>query len=276
MCLAVIAIDAHPRYAVVVAANRDEYHARPAEPAHWWRDGAGAELLAGRDLEAGGTWLGIARSGRWGFVTNVREPGRHDPQAPSRGGLVPALLRDGRASLDAVGTAVGGACGYNGFNLVGGRLDRAAFGSNRGARAVALTRGVHGVSNAQLDTPWPKLARTVAGLGSWVAGGGGDLTPLWALLADRRPAPDTELPDTGLTRERERLLSAPFIVSAGYGTRCSTLLAVSRDGFVDFIERSFDAAGNPRGEVAFRFRIERARDALASRTASGEGGSAAA
>ena len=259
MCLAVIAIDAHPRYAVVVAANRDEFHGRRAEAAHWWRDDAGAPLLAGRDLEGGGTWLGIAKNGRWGFVTNVREPGRHDPRAPSRGGLVPALLRDSRAPLEAIGLAVGGAKGYNGFNLVGGTRERAAFGSNRGERAVALTRGVHGVSNAQLDTPWPKLARTVAGLASWVAAGGADLQPLWPLLADRRPTPDAELPDTGLTRERERLLSAPFIVSESYGTRCSTLLAVSRSGDVDFVERSFDAAGNPSGEVAFRFRIEAVR-----------------
>lgn len=256
MCLAVIALDAHPRYAVVVAANRDEFHARPARAAHWWQAEGGSPLLAGRDLEHGGTWLGLTRGGRWAFVTNVREPGRHDPHAPSRGSLVPSLLQDRRASLDAVTSVVAGAQAYNGFNVVAGEGIAAAFGSNRGADTVTLRRGVHGVSNARLDTPWPKLVRARAGLAAWVADGGGDIAALWEVLADRTLARDEELPDTGVARERERLLSAPFIVSASYGTRCSTLLALSRDGEAQFIERSFDPAGRPTGEVAFRFRLE--------------------
>jgi uncharacterized protein with NRDE domain len=253
MCLAVIAIDAHPRYAVVIAANRDEFHARAARPAHWWRNAGGAPILAGRDLEQGGTWLGVTRRGRWGFVTNVREPGRRDPRAPSRGALVPTLLRERRAPLDAVATAVANALGYNGFNLVGGEGLRAAFGSNRGSRAVQLHAGIHGVSNAQLDTPWPKLVRAKAGLATWTAGASDDLDPLWAVLGDRTLARDDELPDTGLTRERERMLSSPFIVGDDYGTRCSTLLALARDGEAQFVERSFDAGGAVTGEVAFRF-----------------------
>src|SRR5947208_2071856 len=120
MCLAVIAVDAHPRHALVVAANRDEFHARDAQRAHWWDDAAGFALLAGRDLRQGGTWLGVNRQGRWAFVTNVREPGRTDPHAPSRGALVPLVLRDGRDAATAVASIAAKAGAYNAFNLVGG------------------------------------------------------------------------------------------------------------------------------------------------------------
>jgi uncharacterized protein with NRDE domain len=258
MCLAVIALDAHPRYAVVVAANRDEFHARPAHAAHWWQHASGSPLLAGRDLEHGGTWLGVTPGGRWAFVTNVREPGRHNPRAPSRGAIVPALLRDRRPSLEALASTVAGAEAYNGFNVVAGEGIVAAFGSNRDADTIALRPGVHGVSNARLDTPWPKLVRAKDGLAAWISEGGDDIAALWEVLDDRTVARDEELPNTGLARGRERLLSAPFIVSADYGTRCSTL---SRDGEAQFIERSFDPAGRPTGEVAFRFRLEPALSA---------------
>jgi uncharacterized protein with NRDE domain len=259
VCLAVVALDAHPRYAVVLAANRDEFHARAAAPAHWWEDQTGASILGGRDLVHGGTWLGLAPDGRYGFVTNVREPGRHDPQAPSRGALVPALVRDERPIADALGTLVDGAHRYNGFNLVGGQGLHGAFGSNRGARTLALARGVHGVSNARLDTPWPKLLRAKRGVAEWIARGGNDLEPLFDVLGDRTPADDAQLPDTGIPHERERLLSSPFIVSDTYGTRSSTVVAIDRDGMAQFMERSFDPRGAPNGEVAFRFRLQTTR-----------------
>jgi uncharacterized protein with NRDE domain len=253
MCLAVLALDVHPRYAVAIAANRDEFHARRSEAAHWWRDATGAGVLAGRDLEQGGTWLGVSRRGRFAFVTNVREPGRYDPRARSRGALVPALLRDPRAIDTALESLVANAQAYNGFNLVGVDAECAAFGSNRGPLAVALGPGIHGVSNAGLDTPWPKLVRAKAGLAAWAASGDEELDRLWPVLADATRAADHELPDTGITRDRERLLSSPFIVSETYGTRCSTLVALSHDGVVQFIERTFDPAGVATGEVAFRF-----------------------
>lgn len=256
MCLAVIAVDAHPRHAVVIAANRDEFHAREAQRAHWWDDDAGCALLAGRDVRQGGTWLGINRHGRWAFVTNVREPGRNDPQAPSRGALVPLVLRDGRDAGAAVERIAAQADAHNGFNLVGGERMSATFASNRTAGARALPHGVSGLSNAALDTPWPKLLRAKAGVAAWAASATDDLDALFDVLNDRRIADDDALPDTGLSRERERLLSAPFIVSRDYGTRCSTLLALGRDGAVQFLERSFDAAGEVTGDVVHRFRIE--------------------
>ena len=263
MCLAVIAVEAHPRYALVIAANRDEYHARPSAPAHWWSAGDAPPLLAGRDLEHGGTWLGVARDGRFAFVTNVREPDRHDPGAPSRGALVPALLGDPRPPRVALQELIAGAHGYNGFNLVAADTASAAFGSNRGPHCIPLERGLHGVSNAGLDTPWPKLVRAKAGLARWIAAGDDALAPLWQVLADPTRAADAELPDTGLPRERERLLSSPFIISETYGTRCSTLVAIARDGQVQFSERSFDAAGAASGEVVFRFRVDQSARSIA-------------
>ena len=251
MCLALFALAAHPRYLLVVAANRDEYHARPAAPAAWWDEG----WLAGRDLKAGGTWFGTTRGGRWAFVTNVREPSRHDPNAPSRGSLVPAVLADEEppnASLECIVTA---ATAQNGFNLVAGVGAQAAWGSNRAVAAEDLPAGVHGVSNAALDAPWPKVTRTKARVADWCAAAETDIAPLFAMLADAHVAPDAELPSTGITLERERLLSAPFIVSAGYGTRCSTVLTVTRDGAARFVERSFDPEGRVTGEVEHRFAV---------------------
>ena len=263
MCLAIIALDVHPRYELVLAANRDEFHARPAQAAHWWNDAHGPSILAGRDLAQGGTWLGVTRAGRWAFVTNVREPGRFDPDAPSRGALVPALLRDARSPADAIATILRNAQRYNGFNVVAGDASAAAFGSNRADAIIALTRGVHGVSNAGLDTPWPKLVRAKDGVAAWVASADDDVTRLWPVLADRASAADHELPHTGISRERERLLSSPFIVSETYGTRCSTLVALTRQGDVEFVERGFDPQGRACGEVAYRYVIDSSTSSIA-------------
>ena len=256
MCLAVIALDAHPRYALVVAANRDEFHARAAQRAQWWNDEDGCALLAGRDLSQGGTWLGVNRRARWAFVTNVREPGRNDPAAPSRGALVPRVLRASGDVEAAVARIAAEGARYNGFNLVGGELRSATFASNRAAGPRALPRGISGLSNAGLDTPWPKLERAKAGVAAWAASGADEIDALFDVLNDRAVADDDALPDTGLSLSRERLLSAPFIVSGDYGTRCSTLLALDRAGAVHFAERSFNPAGEVTGDVEFRFAVQ--------------------
>jgi uncharacterized protein with NRDE domain len=254
MCLAVIALDVHPRYALVAAANRDEFHARPTQAAHWWCDRT-PPMLAGRDLRQGGTWLGVTTQGRFAFVTNVREPQRHDAQAPSRGGLVPALLGDPRAIDSAMHDVVAKAIGYNGFNLVAVDGARGAFGSNRGPSSQPLRAGIHGVSNAALDTPWPKLERAKAGVARWVEARRDALDELFAVLADTVRAEDATLPDTGIGRERESLLSSPFIVSDSYGTRSSTIVTIDREGNVRFVERTFHATATMLGEATFRFRI---------------------
>jgi uncharacterized protein with NRDE domain len=262
MCLAVIALDSHPRYRIVVAANRDEFHARPTQAAHWWPNST-PPLLAGRDLQQGGTWLGVTPSGRFAFVTNVREPARHDPNAPTRGTLVPALLRDARAVTTAMASVVANAQHMNGFNLVAVDESGGAFASNRVHGVRALGPGLYGVSNAGLDTPWPKLVSAKAGVAAWLAAGHEAIDGLWPVLADTTQASDDALPHTGVTRERERLLSAPFIVSDAYGTRSSTIVTLDRDGHARFVERSYDAAGAPVGEAAFGFRVDQSERSIA-------------
>ncbi len=247
MCLILAAFAAHPRHALVLAANRDEFHARPSAPAGWVEPG----LLAGRDLEAGGTWLALGRGGRFAAVTNVREPGRTRAGAPSRGALpiravldprpLPAVLEDLAQDLGA----------YNGCNLLAGSATELGHLSNRGGGPAPVPPGVHGLSNHLLDTPWPKVARGKAALRAWLEGGGEDLEGLFALLGDRRPAPDADLPDTGVPLAWERTLSAAFIVAPGYGTRCSTVLLLGRDGGARFVERSFGPDGSLLGEVDF-------------------------
>lgn len=273
MCLAVIALQAHPRYAVVLAANRDEFHARGAEPAHWWSD---PPILAGRDATAGGTWLGVNRAGRYAFVTNVREPGRHDPAAPTRGTLVPDVLGAHAPLAHALADALDEGRAMNGFNLLAGDARRASWASNRSPATCSIEDGVHALSNAALDTPWPKLVRVRAAVAQWALDAqatdargadaarseaadarGADATArervdvetLFAILADRQCPADAELPRTGVALEWERRLSSPFICSPSYGTRCSTVVLIGRDGRVRFVERSFDPAGARCGEV---------------------------
>ena len=255
MCLALFALESHPLFALVIAANRDEFHARPAAPAAWWDQG----WLAGRDMRAGGAWFGVTREARWAFVTNVRDTSRNDPEAPSRGALVPAVLDDALPPSDSLERVVARASACNGFNLVAGTGPDACWGSNRGGIARTLTPGIYGLSNAALDTPWPKVERTKAALAAWCGRDDPALAPLFAMLGDRTVALDHELPATGISLDRERLLSPTFIVSETYGTRCSTVLTLGRDGGAHFVERTFDVRGNSLGEVEHRFAVPHAR-----------------
>ena len=251
MCLALLALAAHPKYRCVIAANRDEFHARAAEPAHWWDQG----VLAGRDLVAGGSWFGVTRSGRWALITNFREGIPRDPYAPSRGQLVMRVLCDVASPLRSSAALLPDGGRYHGFNLLVGDDRGAAFASNRASGALSLGAGIHGLSNHLLDTPWPKLLRSKTRLAAWLADDDPPVETLFALLADRQPAGDANLPATGVSPQWESLLSSPFIVSPEYGTRSSTVLLIARDDSARFIERSFDAAGRATGEVALDFRV---------------------
>lgn len=250
MCLAVIAIDAHPRFPLVVAANRDEFFARAAAGLAWWTpDRGAAPILSGQDLQGGGTWLGLSPSGRIALLTNVRRPGSKNDAAPSRGAIVPLWLR---GDLDAHGfwTQLAQA-GHNPFNVVAGDLARGGwFWGASGAAAVRrLDGGVFGLSNAALDTPWPKVtalkARTRVALSN--AQSADDLAQrLFAALADGNVVPDDALPSTGIPLDWERALSPAFIRMAerGYGTRCSTLVVTERSaaGVATHVyERTFGA-----------------------------------
>jgi uncharacterized protein with NRDE domain len=253
MCLALVALGAHPRLPVVVAANRDEFHAREAAPAHWWADAT----LAGVDEVAGGTWFGVDVHGSWALVTNFREGVPRDPDAPSRGMLVRRALAERGAPLArAAAIAVDGSR-YHGFSLLVGDALRAAYTSNRASGALALGPGVYGLSNHLLETPWPKVTRSKARLAAWLASESLAVEPLFELLADRAQPEPAALPSTGVSPEWERLLSSPFIVDARYGTRCSTILAIGSGGTARFVERSFDAAGRQTGEAAFEFALSR-------------------
>lgn len=250
MCLVAFAIDQSRRFPLVLASNRDEFFDRPTQALDWWTPEAGGPpVLGGRDLLAGGTWLGLTAEGRLGLVTNVRDPARSDPQAPSRGDVVPLWLQ-GRLSTDRFWTQTA-LSGHNGFNLVAADFASGDcfFASNLGALPQRLGRGVHGVSNATLDTPWPKLSalkfRMRAALNRH-AGVEGLAGALFAALADRTVAEDDALPSTGVPLEVERWLSPAFIRSPDgrYGTRCSTLVIterVNRRLVTHVIERSFDA-----------------------------------
>jgi uncharacterized protein with NRDE domain len=252
MCLALIALAAHPRWQLVIAANRDEFHARPARPARWWPSG----ILAGEDLTAGGTWFGVDRSGRWALVTNYREGVPRDPAAPSRGGLVTRAILDQAPPLVCAAAIAVDGHRYHGFNLLLGDSEGAAYTSNRASGALGLGPGLHGLSNHLLETPWPKVVRSKERIAAWLDAGTETLDGLFELLADRRQAEPSTLPSTGVSREWERVLSSPFIASDGYGTRCSTVLAIAPDGGARFVERSFDANGLPSGEVSFEFALE--------------------
>ncbi len=251
MCLALIALDAHPRLRVVIAANRDEFHARDAAPAHWWTDGK----LAGLDRVGGGTWFGVDARGRWALVTNFREGVPRDPDAPSRGMLVGRALSDRASAVSSAAAIALHGSRYHGYSLLVGDGTRAAYTSNRASGALALGAGVVGLSNHLLETPWPKVVRCKARMSAWLASGSDGIEPLFDLLADRAQAEAAALPSTGVSPDWERRLSSAFIVDPNYGTRCSTVLTIARDGVARFVERSFDPAGRGTGEARFEFRL---------------------
>lgn len=252
MCLLVIGWNAHPRFRLVLAGNRDEFHDRPAAPLAWWNDGP--PLLAGRDLRASGTWLALGRDGRFGVVTNFRDFEPPPDGAPSRGGLLPRFLRGVVSPARYLEGLHGSAGSYGGFNLLLGDAGAVHYWSNRGEAAPrALAPGIYGLSNQWLDTPWPKLTRTRTRFAALLAETDVRAAALFDLLGDRSAAEDAELPHTGLPADWERALSAPFVVHDRYGTRCATVVLVEHDGRTIVHERRFDAAGSETGRSRFQF-----------------------
>jgi len=254
MCLILIAYGAHPEFPLVIAANRDEYYGRPTARAAFWQDQP--HVLAGRDLECMGTWLGVTRTGRFAALTNFRDPRERKTDAPSRGLLVSDFLasdQDPRGYLDTVAVD---APRYNGFNLLAGDVDGVFFFSSRTGSVQQLSPGIHGLSNHLLDTPWPKVVRGKRRLQEALTGEF-DSEALLDLLHDRDPAPESELPDTGVGADLERVLSPALIVSPQYGTRASTAVMFGDDGSVSFTERTILAGGNTGPTVSLRFILER-------------------
>lgn len=239
MCLIVLAIHQHPHRPLLLAANRDEFYRRPSGAADFWPEDR--RILGGRDLQGQGTWLAVSRSGRWAGVTNVRNPRDMQPGRRSRGWLVRDYLLGHENPAEYLCALQQEAEAYPGFNLLVGAGSEVWYFSNRSAAdPQQLHPGIYGLSNALLDTPWPKVRTARSALAERLSAADPPTAPeLFALLADEQCAADAELPSTGVSLEWERTLSPRFIRSADYGTRCSTLFSLSPLGTLEFRERSF-------------------------------------
>ena len=247
MCLIAFSFTPGRERHLLMAANRDEFHERPARPMTWWRWPAGP--LAGRDERAGGTWLAVGRDGRWAAVTNFRDPDAQGARR-SRGELPLQFLEAGAAPETFVRAVHDRRAEYGPFNLLAGDCSTLWYGSSR-ASPAAVSPGVHALSNGLLDEAWPKTRRAAKALDGLVSAASVDAERLFRLMDDREPAPAEELPDTGVGADLERFLSPPFIVGERYGTRCTSILDLGQRSQV--AERRFDASGRSLGEVTFAF-----------------------
>lgn len=253
MCLILFSYMKHPGYRLVLAANRDEFYERPSRPAGFWEEDE--NILGGKDLQAGGTWLGITKTGRFAAITNYREPEKFKPGAPSRGMLISDYLQGTSAPGDYLREVAVKSALYNGFNMIAGDPDSLCYFSNRNGGVRQIAPGIYGLSNHLLDTPWPKVVLGKRLLGSVLDG---DIVPekIFQVLRDGRQPADGELPRTGVTLEWERILSSIFITSPIYGTRSSTLITIDCEGNVDFIEQVFNNHPEPQLVNRFSFRVE--------------------
>jgi uncharacterized protein with NRDE domain len=252
MCLILVAWRTHPRYPCVIAANRDEAFIRASSPAGWWAESP--DILAGRDLQAGGTWLGMTRGGRFAALTNFRGPQDRREDAPSRGQLVTEILKSRGTVDDGLQDLHRRAAQYNPFNLMFSDGEGLGVYESETGAAHRLGPGIYGLSNHLLDTPWPKVLQAKTRLRAALD----DLentAPMLALLRDDRPAAEGGLPWTGVDPAWERLLSSAFVRGAGYGTRCSTVIRVRSGGAVTFDEWTWDGSGAPAGHVNIAFQI---------------------
>lgn len=250
MCLILFAYRHHPDFSLIVAANRDEFYQRPTQAAHFWPESP--SLFAGKDLEAGGTWMGINKQGRFAAVTNYRENQPAPADAISRGNLCSHFLLANDSTADYLDSIDQQKHRYAGFNLLAGTFDELYYYSNRQGEVKPLTPGIYGLSNSLLNTHWPKVDAGKAALENIIT----DTTnpeKILTLLLDQQRAADAELPNTGVDIELERMLSSRFIQTEKYGTRSSTVLCVDRRGGVTWLEQSFDHAGATSDILLHRF-----------------------
>jgi uncharacterized protein with NRDE domain len=253
MCLILLAWRVHPRFPCVLAANRDEFHDRASAAAEWWPGEAG--ILAGRDLHAGGTWLGVTRRGQFAALTNFRDGGARRSDAPSRGTLVSELLESARSVTETLRYLQDVGPQYNPFNILFSDGERLGIYESARGEGRELGPGVFGLSNHLLDTPWPKVQNAKTALTAALADPH-DADAILHLLRDDRRASDADLPQTGATLEWERLLSSAFVRAQDYGTRCSTLFRVDERCGAVFYEWSWDRMGETSGTRRFDFAIE--------------------
>ena len=249
MCLVVLAFQQHVDYPLIVAGNRDEFHGRPSKEAHWWPDAS--DVVGGRDLQAGGTWLALHRGGRFATVTNYRDADVPASRLRSRGYLVTDFLLGNDKPLDYLNALDGSA--YAGFNLLVYDGHTLGWRSNRSDEARSLAPGIYGLSNALLDSPWHKVVRSKAALQRLILESKVNETELLRLLDDREKAPVGQIADDRLPFETAHAISAAFIVLPDYGTRCSSIVLCDAAGRWQFRERRFDADGNTTGDTSFTF-----------------------
>jgi uncharacterized protein with NRDE domain len=253
MCLILFAYKVHPSYNLILAANRDEFYERPSSAADFWEDAP--QVLAGLDLQEGGTWMGIDRAGRFAAITNYRDPASWKNNAPSRGELVSAYLCGNQSPEEYLDKVSRQGQLYNGYNLIVGDRRELFVYSNRGGKQK-LETGIYGLSNHLLNTPWPKVLRGKKLLKAALDKKGAELEDaLFALLADSKIPADDKLPDTGIGLEWERMLSSIFIDSPVYGTRSSTILLIGKNGRVKFVEKVYD--GQPQEWITSSFSFVR-------------------
>ena len=244
MCLIIFAYKHHSQYPLILAANRDEFYERPTSKAHFWDDHP--EVLGGRDMKYGGTWMGLTRSGRFAAVTNFRDRTEFREHPLSRGLMVKDFLTSSDTPETYLQRIIPMKGEYNGFNLLLGDLNSLVYYSNRSPAMKILKPGVYGLSNHLLDTPWPKVTNTRQAFTRIVERPGTlDVESLSGILHIQTQARDNELPDTGFGLEWERILSSPFIVTPTYGTRTSTMVLLDTNGNTQFTERSFSSPGDP-------------------------------
>ncbi|MGA9228414.1 MAG: NRDE family protein [Mesobacillus sp.] len=251
MCLIVFAYKAHPKYKLIVAANRDEAYGRPTAAAHFWDDRP--DILAGRDLEKMGTWMGVTSSGRFAALTNYRNPSENTEGKKTRGELVANFLSAAERGDEYLERAAASRYEYSGYNLLAGDVNELFYYSNVGNSLKKIEPGVHGVSNHLLNTAWPKVEQGKEGLARIIADDHPDMVnQLFSHLESSDPAPDHLLPATGVPLEWERLLSPIFIKSEGYGTRSSTVILMN-DEEIFFKERVYN--GGNRADQEFKIKL---------------------
>lgn len=253
MCLIFIGLKHHPKYKLIVAANRDEFYDRPTAPASFWEDHP--EILAGRDLEAKGTWLGMTKSGRICMVTNFRDPKNIHAHAPSRGKLVTDFLLDNTTGEKYLEKLMPHAKKYNGFSLIAGTVDSLYYYSNYKDGIILLNSGLFGLSNHLLETPWPKVEKGKVRIQELFKSSVIMVEDLYGVLSDETISSDAHLPDTGVGLEFERALSAAFIKSPGYGTRSSTVVMVDYNNHVSFYERVYNPEDSGFSYYGFQYTI---------------------
>lgn len=255
MCLIIFAYDYHPRYQLVVAANRDEFYERTARPAAFWPDEP--LILAGRDLKEGGTWMGVTRGGRFAGLTNFRDPSSYNPDAPSRGHLVQNYLTSRLDPESYIANLPDKGAAYNGFNLLMGTYDSLYCFSNRDKQMREVGPGIHGLSNGLLNDPWPKVSQGIKKMAACLQQESCTAEPLFKIMADQEQPPDRDLPHTGVSLDTERMLSPAFVTSPRYGTKASTVILVERSQRIRFWERSF-MSGQPDdfSEVYYEFAMD--------------------